>query len=153
MIRLTDGVWIGDSADVRDVGVVGAGAVLNVARDLTGMVGWPNVEYAQVGLVDGPGNDVNDYVAALLVLAAMLQRHDCVLVYDHAGMRALAIGIMWVSLKGGRRPAHPSFQRRAGWDELLDELRGRCKCRVPTPDDAHREAYGRIPFGLLEALI
>lgn len=154
MIRLTEGVWIGASSCLVNVRAAGIGGVLNVAVDLNGEQGWPDVEYAQVGLVDGPGNETTDYCAALLALVALVRRHENILVYDHNGGRALAVGLMYLSLMESKRVVHPTFMGcRLGWGQVLDVVRIYTGMPLPSPHTAHAKAFEKIPFGLLEAFI
>ncbi len=153
MITIDDKVLVGDSddghlEDDRDIS-----AILNVAHDLGGKLCWPDVEYAQVGLIDGPGNEVVAYTAALLTLVTLTRRHDLVLVYDHSGSRALAIGIMYLSLVGGKVAERVDFMRRRGWEEIIGEIIARSSESLPRLHKAHVEAFNKVPFGILEALL
>lgn len=150
MIQLTDKLWCGDSDDAYKVK---KGAILNVARDLIGSHKWPGVEYAQVGLVDGPGNELSDYVAAVLSILSLLKRHEMVLVYDHDSSRALVVGMMALNLLDGKfRPDPLSWSHWATWEERLADARKRTGAELREPAAAHQQAYGKIPYGLLEAV-
>jgi hypothetical protein len=160
VIQLTDNLWIGgsDSAYARALIARNIGAVLCVAQDLRGCVGWPEVEFAQVGLVDGPGNEVADYCAAILALVALVRRYDAVLVVDHDGGRALAVSLIYLNLTLGQYRAHPlAWSHWMTWDERLTATRGQMPMHypgiLPEVHPAHREAFARIPFGVLEALL
>ncbi len=172
MIRLTQSLWIGDSAAYKgswgpdgQFFRTGLPAVLNVACDLSHLGNsqdddhWLRVldadgaEYAHVGLINGPGNELSDYCAAILHLRTLLRRHDIVLVYDHEGGTALAVAMMYLNLMGGKfRPNPLSWSHWLTWDERLTEL-GCPTNTLPTPHAAHVEAFGRIPYGVLEALL
>lgn len=157
MIQLTDSLWIGDSDD----GYVFAssevvGGVLNVAEDLRGECGWPDVEYAQVGLVDGPGNEITSYCAAILTLAALLRRHQVVVVYDHDGGRALAVCMMYLNLVGGKyRPHTTAWSHWLTWKERLAHVMTDVRANevLPQVHTAHKEVFTKIPYGVLEVLL
>lgn len=156
MIQITDNIWIGDSDDqyklLKSEG--GPTAAMNVAQDLHGIVGWGyGVEYAQVGLVDGPGNLGCAYAAALLTLCALLDRHEQVLVYCHDGGRAMAVVVMHLILKRGKVSAHPTFLNHwAAWGKMVEELQRKLDRVLPEPHDAHREAFEKLPLSLIEGL-
>lgn len=154
MIAIDDKVWVGNSDDGYLKTNREITALLNVASDLSGRVCWPAVEYAQVGLEDGPGNEVVEYCAAILALVALTRRHDAILVYDHAGSRALAVGVMYLSLTEGKVAERVDFLRRRGWDELVATVQDGYKAAVPFKSHpAHIEAFDQIPFSMLEALL
>lgn len=155
MIKLSDKVWIGNSLD-------GAGydfefdkikAILNVAQDLQGLVGWPDgFEYAQVGLIDGPGNEMTAYCAAILCLKTLLQRHDSVLVYDHDGGRAMVVALMYLNLTGGQlRPDPMAWSHWPTWSERVVLSCPRC-AGLPMVHSAHVTAFNKMPWGLIEVL-
>lgn len=166
MIQLTDRVWVGNSTDqetvefsARIAAATGTkkfiGAVLNVAHDLEGLVGWKNgIEYAQVGLIDGPGNPPAAYCAAILTLVTLLDRHAQVLVCDHDGVRSVVVAVVYAILKAGRvgeRPSSPHYWRT--WDSMVGELSESLGVKLPSPHPSHLEAVERVPYGLLERLI
>ena len=153
MFIISDQVRIGNSDDGylredRDIS-----AVLNVAQDLGGTLCWPDVEYAQVGLVDGPGNEVAAYAAAVMTLVALTRRHDLALVYDHSGSRALAIGVMYLSLIEGKITERIDYMRRREWDEIVSGIQKRSEKPLPQVHSAHVKVFNKIPFGILEALL
>lgn len=131
MIRLTGNIWIGDSASSP----LKMDAVLNVAQDMRGDCGWPDVEYMQVGLVDGPGNPPSAYCAAVLALAALCRRHRRVLVCCHTGSRSVAVVLMYVSILTDR-----------SWDDSLVLLRERADGDIPDAHDAHKRVFDRIDW-------
>lgn len=137
MIHLTDRIWIGDATAWRNAKLFNIGAVLNVAQDLRCDCGWPDVEYAQVGLVDGPGNLLCMYRAAALALMSLVERHNT-LVCCHGGSRSMAVVLMYLGMVSGRK-----------WDDLLDLLRERADIDLPIPHPAHKEAFDKIDWRLL----
>lgn len=157
MIQLTDYIWIGNSVDEMHADLVTRhiGAILNVSHDLHATRGWANgIEYAQIGLVDGPGNRLSMYCSAILVLDALLDKYESVLVAGHHSSRALAVVIMYLILKEGRGSEHPSQMHRWGtWSSVLDRLRDKSSSVLDEPHEAHKEACDLIPFGLLEQLL
>lgn len=151
MFKVAENIWIGEGKDeqktlryVKQSGTVDC--VLVVAQDMTPSYGWEDgVEYMQVGLIDGPGNPLAAYHAAVLSLAAMLRRGR-VLVCCHDGGRSLAVAIMYLYLTG----AGPS------WDEALERLWGADGCRdrdVPRPHDAHRKAFFLMDWGMMKRVL
>jgi len=137
VIRLTETIWIGDSSDSS----LRFDAVLNVAQDLRGACGWPDVEYMQVGLIDGPGNPPSAYCAAVLALEALLSRHTRVLVCCHTRARSLAVVMMYLNIGS-----------EYGWDGLLELLRERVDVDLPVPHEAHRKMFDQIDWQLLDNL-
>lgn len=145
MIRLTDHIWLGHATDEgnADLEAEGVTAILNVAQDLQATRGWKNgIEYAHVGLIDGPGNPLSAYCAAVLALDSLLKRNDQVLVCCHAGSRSLAVILMHLNLAG-----------RNGWDGCLDILRERVDWTLPTPHAAHRAAFDKLNWRFLSSII
>lgn len=154
MIAIDDKVWVGDSDDGHLADNDEISAVLNTAQDLSGRLCWPQVEYSQVGLVDGPGNEVVNYCSAILALVSLTRRHDAILVYDHNGSRALAVGVMYLSLTEGKVMERVDFLRRRCWDELIHSLEEAYKAPLPVKAHiAHIKAFNKIPFSVLEALL
>ena len=145
MIKLTNALWIGDSNDEvgADLDSYGIGSILNVAQDLQAVRGWlNNVEYAQVGLIDGPGNTPAMYYAAVLVLHALLERNK-VLVCCHTGGRSLAVAMMYL---------HGADTVK--WDEQITEISKQLSPEVelPVPHESHKLAFERINWRLLTSL-
>ena len=148
-------LWIGDSNDEYGVLVnkqATIEGVLCVAQDMHVNYGWDDgVEYMHVGLIDGPGNEVGDYCAALLALRTLMRRRAAVLVCDHEGGRALTVGIMYMALIH-KRPLHPTvMSHRKGWRHYLNQtpLKDTSGIRL---HKSHLDMFDLIPFGLLEAL-
>ena len=155
MIKLSDNLWVGgsdDSLSVADLDV--AVAVLNVACDLDRDWRIPSgVTYTQVGLVDGPGNELSDYCAAVLCLKGMLRRNDHVLVYDHDGGRALVVALIYLQLDCGQVRRTPmAWSHWPTWAERFTMSVPPFQDDLPDVHDAHVEAFGKIPWGVLEAL-
>lgn len=155
MIKLTDKLWIGDSTDGERVNsaYVRFDSVLNVAQDLQKSVSRRRhgIEYAQVGLIDGPGNLPAAYCAAVMTLFMLLERGSC-LVYCHSGGRSLAVAVMYLVLRRGKTSNHSTFLNHwLPWDQMIEELRGRVG-NLPDVHSAHKEACDKLPFSLLEIL-
>lgn len=143
MIRLVDGLWIGERRDEQaDLASFGITATLNVAHDLQGLRGWgAGIEASQIGLIDGPGNPPSAYIAAVMALSLLRLRHE-VLVYCHTGLRSLAVAIMYLDTLAGR-----------GWDGWLKILEERIGDDLPPTHPAHREAYEKIDWKAVSKLI
>lgn len=58
--------------------------VLNLAPDLYALT-HEKLEYAQIGLIDGPGNRLSTIAAAVLVLHQLFDRHESVMLICHGG--------------------------------------------------------------------
>lgn len=140
MIRIADNLWVGNSIDGQAAKV---DAVLNVATDLHVKRGWPDVVYAQVGLIDGPGNPLSAYYAAVLALASLVRPDKHVLVHCHEGKsRSVAVALMYRHAVTGR-----------GWDNLLSLVRERVEIDVPNPHEAHRAAFERMDWGHIASVV
>lgn len=145
MIRLNEHIWIGDSYDERcaDLASSGIGAILNVAIDLQGSRGCGSrIDYMQVGLIDGPGNTLGAYYAAVIALTVLIERHSQVLVCCHSGGRAMAISIMYMDFVTG-----------LGWDGCVGAMSERVDAVLPTPHEAHRAAHGKIRWGPIKIIL
>ena len=93
---ITDRIAIGNRHEAADIDMLEENditAVLNVAYDLD--ICYPSmslspyrfaIEYHKVGLIDGPGNEINTLAAAVYTLAQILERHEKVFVHCHAGI-------------------------------------------------------------------
>jgi len=141
---VTSDLWVGDSNDERyaDLATARVLGVLNVAHDMQCSRGWEyGLEYMQVGLVDGPGNSLVTYRAAILALVSMLERHT-VLVCCHTGGRAMAVALMYARLTSDW-----------GWDEPLQFLRERVDEKIPAPHEAHRTAFDAIDWPNLRKMV
>lgn len=149
MIHLGDSLWIGNSFSAYSL--TDGWSALNVAHDLHFKLGWEDgIEYRQVGLVDGPGNSVIAYSSAVLTLLDMCRRAEAateprpLLIFDHDGGRALAVVVMYLSVKWGPQ---------RGWEGWLELLSERVEGQLPTPHAAHRAAYGKIPWAQLTEVV
>lgn len=137
LTKLSSNLWLGNSWDAEHGNLTQhkIDALLCVAHDLEAKRGWSDgLHYAQCGLVDGPGNSLAAYHAAVLQLVAFWTDKRTVLVYDHtAGSRAVTVAIMGMHAKN-----------RMGWDHWIAEIK-------PTelPHEAHRQAFDRINWRLL----
>lgn len=152
MLKIADGVFVGDLSNEKITGDITA--ILNVAVDLPPTRCWPKVTYLHVGLVDGPGNPIPAYCAAVLSLVSLVQQKKTVLVCCHGGYsRSVAVALMYLSLTEGKHMERVDFLRRWTWNELFKrvvELNG--VRDLPTPHRAHIEAFNALPFAVLEAL-
>lgn len=138
------GLWIGNAVDERcaDRVVFNIGGVLNVAQDLVATQSWwSGIEYMQVGLVDGPGNEPAVYASAVLALHALLRRHNT-LVCCHGGGRSLAVAVMYMNVSVDR-----SWGR---WMELLSE---RVDTDLPEVNEVHKEAFTILDWYSLKRVI
>lgn len=98
---ITDKIGIGDSSDGRQVPSV-FDAILNVAIDLDIPPTQGRVLRHKVGLVDGPGNDDDLLISAVLVLHSLNKRHNRVLVHCHEDKsRSVMVVSVYVSIIGG----------------------------------------------------
>jgi hypothetical protein len=157
MIRLTDSLYIGGAMTIKEFQSVGATAILNVAYDmapgeqLERWKRWPDVEYTQVGLINGPGNEVSGYYAAVLALSWLLNRHEIVVVYDHQGELALVVAAMYLNVSEGKlRPSITDWSYWPTWNERMAMF----KCtELPNVHEEHKKAFNRMSFGMLEALL
>lgn len=124
LFNVADGLWAGDSAAEKDADV---SDVLNVAHDLKSTRGW------RVGLVDGPGNRIEVYCAALYALHALRLEGRPVLVCCHSGSRALAVCAMYSALLNG-----------CSWDNVMALLCERAECTLPEIHQAHFHALEKV---------
>lgn len=139
MIKLTNEVYIGIAADGEYGGLP---AVLNVACDLKPVKWRFGNEYAQVGLVDGPGNPTSSYCAVVLVASSLVFRYGTVLIVGHDLGRALAVAAMYLKLS-----------HDLDWDQMMGRLRERVEMDLPEPHQAHRAAYDRMPWDWLRGML
>lgn len=141
MIRLSDRLWVGDSSvTAREVRTHKIKALLNVAQDLRGEMGWPDTEYMQVGLIDGPGNPIQVYCAAALSLWTLAKRHRT-LVFCHTGGRSLAVAVMYMNVAAGH-----------SWDGIMSLLAESVDTELPVPHEAHMAAFDKMDWQLLRRL-
>lgn len=142
MIRLTDNLWIGNSSDGGNLEALKVGAILNVACDLRIEVGWPEFEYMQVGLIDGPGNPQSTYYSAILALHSLLKRHKT-LVCCHSGGRSLAVSVMYLEL----------YESTRGWESWIALLEERACISLPVSHLEHRVAFDKMNRRSMSKLI
>lgn len=144
MIKVSHNIWVGDSNidSLANFRAIKAKAILNVAYDLKGIHGWPGIEYTQVGLIDGPGNAIESYYAAILALSGLLRRHPKVIVYDHSGGRAMVVTIMYLNLT----------YSCLCWDAWISLMQERVEIDLPSVNLAHIESFGKINWTLLREL-
>ena len=146
--KVTDNIWIGNSDAEKSVGRTQPpiNCVLVVAHDMVPTNNWRRraEEYMQVGLIDGPGNPLAAYHAAVLALATLVRRREnCrILVCDHGGGRSLAVVVMYLYLVGDG----PS------WDECIERLKVREK-DLPTVHDMHRKAFFLMDWSMLSRVL
>jgi hypothetical protein len=147
--KITDMIWLGDSHDAMhaDLKVDGITAILNVACDLEGKRGWSKgIEYAQCGLMDGPGNNMASYYAAVMMLASLVRAGKRTLVHCHKGQsRSPAVVIMYLHL-----------EHRRGWDywrKMIADLRPKMNEEGQFPHLEHRKAFDRMNWRLLSSVI
>lgn len=81
MTEINERLLIGDKGDQPFSRFT---CVLNLAPDLR-VLTHDKLEYAQVGLIDGPGNRIGTIVAAVSVLHQLLDRHESVVLICHGG--------------------------------------------------------------------
>lgn len=151
MIQIDRKLWIGDSKSPSQCLKVNTECVLNVAQDLPILISWPIVEYAQVGLIDGPGNPIGLYHAAILTLMS-LQKKGVTLVCCHDGGRSLAIGIMYLNLIYPSGTSS-SYTNGCGWDGWINILSKRIKEELPKVHEIHKEIFDKIQWRFLSSII
>lgn len=161
LIEVATNLWIGNS---DEEGMIVhhrpmMDAVLITAHDMVPTNDWKDkIEYMHVGLVDGPGNPLAAYHAAVLALVALVKRGEGqkVLICDHDGGRSLAVVIMYLYLLG----EGPS------WDEAVDRMMdaeeeqpkphdARCEAleRLGHKDNAHRKAFFLMDWGMMSHVL
>lgn len=152
MIQVARSLLVGSATDARTK-FVGVEAMLNVAIDLHWWEKLEEMEYAHVGLIDGPGNEVCDYCAAVLCLKKLMRVYNGVMVYDHDGRRALVISLMYLNLAGGRvRPDPMGWSRWPTWVERCGMVSKSIGRGLPDVSRAHIDAFDKMPWGVLEVL-
>lgn len=138
MVEIIENLFIGNSGDGYDRSKA---YLLNVAQDLPGVRGWPTCTYEQVALVDGPGNPLTSYIAAVMLLFNHVKL-GTVMVYCHEGSRSLTVVLMYLHIVTG-----------LGWDGCLQMVRERVEEELPVPHEAHREAFAKINWPLIRTLV
>lgn len=156
MIKINNNICIGDSDDVIDFGRVqklySIKALFNVAQDLHIPIGWPDIEYAQVGLIDGPGNVPSVYHAAVLTLAMLIKRHKVVMVCCHSGTRSVAVIAMYMSLSAIIGQGWPG-DWQVSWYGWLSWMRSQSGQDIPVPHDEHKKAFDMMNWRLLTTVM
>lgn len=156
MIQLTKTIpnlYIGDYEDEKHAKVC---TILNVANDLIPTRGWHwGIEYAHIGLIDGPGNTTALYSAAVLALHSLVSNsEDKILVCCHSGGRSMAVAVMYLIIKRGKRADHPTFLNYwTPWDRVVEELHNQCDIQLPGIHEAHKTAFEKLPLSLIEGLM
>lgn len=154
MIKLTDKLSIGNSDDANTLESEEQEieALLNVAQDLKTGAGWPWFKYAHIGLVDGPGNTIIAYTAAILALHSLLTQYK-VMVYCHSGSRSIVVSAMYLHLTGwfGLSPKTPTimFDRFSVPSTLNDRIKFMLESadeEVPEIHEAHSKAFDIMPW-------
>ena len=148
MIQVNDKLWIGNTIDEAnlDFDVKGITGILMVAHDMQQLNRYrltakSEVEYMQVGLIDGPGNTMMAYHAAVLALAAIIKRRQ-VMVCCHGMERSIAVVAMYLRLTQGR-----------GWDWWVGKLCGMLDNDAPTIHEEHKLAFYKLNWRLLNTVI
>lgn len=147
-------IWIGNSGDERgdNLSGNGIGAILCVSQDMWPTHCWADgYETGHVGLIDGPGNTITMYCAAILALHNLLTRNS-VLLCCHDGGRSVAVALMYLSLREGCIKERVDFLRRRSWEEVFMIMVDKVG-KLPIPHKVHIEAFSKIPFGILETLL
>lgn len=161
MIKLTEpskefgSIYIGDSHDeeYRNLKELNIGAILNVARDMTTVHNYSTGhELIHIGLIDGPGNEAWKYYAAVISLYSLIRHHNT-LVCCHSGSRSVVVALMYLSLREGCVKERVDFLRRRSWDEMFEMVQSRAGEYLPKPHQAHIDAFNKMKFGVLEALL
>lgn len=139
-------IWIGNSGmEYQPTEVYRAQKVdglLNVAVDLTCTHGWwEGIHTCQVGLIDGPGNELSAYASAMLALRTLLKTRNT-LVVCHTGTRAMAVVVMYQAVMAS-----------CAWDEALTTLRERVEDDLPVPLLIHKENFERLNHKAIKALL
>jgi len=142
VIVINDKLMVGSSFDENKV--KGVDAILNVAKDLLPTRDWGSgIEYVHIGLVDGPGNLMEYYYAAVMALSGLLKDGRKVLVCCHdGGSRSMAVVAIYLNLIHG-----------TGWDNLLSIVREGTDDSIPEPRAEHRAAFDKINWRLLARVV
>lgn len=96
---ITDEIAIGNSEDARNADNKMFNATLNVAIDLdiADDFRWRH----KVGLLDGPGNSPMTFMAAVLLLEALVKQEKRILVHCHEGKsRSVMVVATWLKRRG-----------------------------------------------------
>lgn len=158
MIALTRELLIGNSYDEQHATLCinyKTRAILNVAYDMPRGQFSDEIEYMHVGLIDGPGNILANYCAAVLAVVSLIDRCKNVLICcPNGNSRSLAIALMYLILKGGRVSTPTTFLHPwRTWEQVLNELRYNTNIDLPEPHWSHRQAADKLSYSLLEQLL
>jgi hypothetical protein len=147
--KITDYIWVGNSEDEKSALRLAQfdviDSVLIVANDMwysSGLASNRWLQQMHVGIVDGPGNMLVTYHAAVLALASLVAQGHRVMVCCHSCSRSLAIVIMYQYLMGDG----PS------WDEAVERLKVIFN-KMPELHEAHRRAFYVMDWGMLTRVL
>ena len=93
-------------------------------------------------MIDGPGNSLAAYFAAVLTLHTLVKRHGRVAVCCHSGSRSLAVCLMYL---------HTVSER--GWDNWLAMLSEKIDEDLPGINVEHKNAFNKINWRLLSSMM
>lgn len=169
LIELTDKVSVGDGDAEKDAARNKTfDSILVVAHDMDPTGTWNKVNryshqwlheaglgnvvdlggvrYSHVGLIDGPGNRLAMYHAAVLALAALAARGRT-LVCCHDGGRSIAVAIMYLYLMG----------EGPHWDEAVIRMVNSrplgSKFPLALPHEIHKKAFTLMDWGMLTRVL
>lgn len=132
IVGVTNGLWAGDSSAEKSFSSARV-AVLNVACDMASTRDCHDTAaVAHVGLIDGPGNEVEMYAAALYVLHTLMKKYD-VLVCCHTGSRALAVCVMYLAITSD-----------TSWDRIVELLNERMDKELFDMNEAHKHMLAQV---------
>jgi myo-inositol-1(or 4)-monophosphatase len=109
--QITPKIYIGNSFDACTVTPEMVEASLNVAIDLD-VVNPNKIKLYKVGLVDGPGNNPETFVAAILCLCGMARKYNKILVHCHEGKSRSVIVVS----------TYLSIMNNGNFDEILKDV-------------------------------
>lgn len=158
---MTDNLWAGDNYDAEHEtkNLKWLKCMLNVSSDMHIKRIVDGITYAQCGLIDGPGNLLAAYHAAVLMLHNLLSKGPTMVVDPEGTTRPVVIAIMYLHLT-----------QRMGWDHWLGIIREKYKkgfTRTVIEDgiekniqissacalsDAHKSAFNRTNWRLLSTV-
>lgn len=143
MIKITDNLWVGNAIDEQRAKV---DSILNVANDLHQTRGLPQgIKYHHIGLIDGPGNLMEDYYAAVLALVAMVKLGGNVIICCHEGKsRSMAVALMYVNLI--------RMDLWVDWRWHLGVIREKNDADIPEPHPAHMAMFDTLNWKLLKEI-
>jgi protein-tyrosine phosphatase len=145
--RITDKLFIGDSGDAKNLDhlqEVPINGVLNVAFDLDVKEDYYHrgISAHKVGLIDGPGNKIGDYYAAVLKLDSLLKTKNQVMIHCHAGVsRSPFVTAVWMVASG----------LAGDFDDAVGKIADKRPC--VSPSGAFFREYKLIDMALLRKLM